>query len=116
MEVKKEVIKKLVKTILENPENMIKMLKKFGNQATHRIDHGQLHINYDDREPLGWNQELLKLFPLRYPVAMTSWKGTVSVSFLDEVHRFDVVGTREMMEYVLEKWGDQKKIAEIVSE
>ena len=113
---KKETIKKLVEAILCDSQSMIRMLIKFGKTAASHIDHGQLHINYDDREPSGWNQELLKLFPLRYPVAMTSWKGTVSVSFLDEVHRFDVVGTREMMEYVLEKWGDQKKIAEIVSE
>ena len=107
---KKEIIKKLVEAILCDSQSMIRMLIKFGDMATSRIDHGQLHINYDDRVPSGWNQELLKLFPLRYPVAMTSWKGTVSVCFLDELHCFDAVGTREMLEYVLEKWGDESRI------
>ena len=108
---KKEIIKKLVEAILCDSQSMIRMLIKFGKTAASHIDHGQLHIDHDDREPSGWNQELLKLFPLRYPVAMTSWKGCISVSFMEEVHYFGEAGTREVLEYVLEKWGDEMEIA-----
>lgn len=107
---KKEIIKKLVEGILCDSQSMIWMLIKFGKIAASHIDHGQLHIDHDDREASGWNQELLKLFPLRYPVAMTSWKGCISVSFMEEVHYFGEAGTREVLEYVLEKWGDESRI------
>ncbi len=107
---KKEIIKKLVEGILCDSQSMIWMLIKFGKTAASHIDHGQLHIDHDDREASGWNQELLKLFPLRYPVAMTSWKGCISVSFMEEVHYFGEAGTREVLEYVLEKWGDESRI------
>ena len=113
MENKKDAIKKLIEKTLSDPKNMIKMLEKFGEQAVRLIDHGQLHIDHDDREPTGWNQELLKLFPLRYPVAMTSWKGCVAVSFMEEVHYFGEVGTREALEFVLEKWGIETEIMKI---
>ena len=111
---KKEIIKKLVMETLTDSSKMIGLLVRFGKTAAYRIDHGQLHIDRDDREPSGWNQALLKLFPLRYPVAMTTWKGLVSVSFLEEVHYFGEAGTREVLEYVLERWGDESGIKKAI--
>ena len=105
-----EKIKELVQKTLSQASNVILMLAKHGNSGVHRLDHGQLHLDFDDREPSGWNCDLLKLFPLRYPVAMTTWKGTVAVHFLDESHVFDVKGTREVFEYVLKKWGDETEM------
>ena len=111
---KKEIIKKLVMETLTDSANMICLLVRFGKTAASRIDHGQLHLDHDDREPSGWNQALLKLFPLRYPVAMTTWKGCISVSFMEEVHYFGEAGTREVLEYVLERWGNESGIKKAI--
>ncbi len=111
---KKEIIKKLVMETLTDSANMICLLVRFGKTAASHIDHGQLHIDHDDREPSGWNQALLKLFPLRYPVAMTTWKGCISVSFMEEVHYFGEAGTREVLEYVLERWGNESGIKKAI--
>ncbi len=111
---KKEIIKKLVMETLTDSANMICLLVRFGKTAASRIDHGQLHIDPDDREPSGWNQALLKLFPLRFPVAMTTWKGCISVSFMEEVHYFGEAGTREVLEYVLERWGNESGIKKAI--
>ena len=55
---------------------MIKMLKKYGEVAAYHINHGQLHLDFDDRENSGWNQDIIGLFPTEKPAAMTSWKGS----------------------------------------
>lgn len=111
-----EKIKELVQKTLSKASNIILMLVKYGNHGVYRLNHGQLHLDFDDRNPSGWNYDLLKLFPLRYPVAMTTWKGTVAVHFLDESHVFDVKGTREVFEYVLKKWGDKAEMEKRLEE
>ena len=64
-----EKIAEYVKDTLENPENMIKMLKKYGEVAAYHINHGQLHLDFDDRENSGWNQDIIGLFPTEKPAA-----------------------------------------------
>lgn len=102
-----EKIKELVEKTLSNPENIIKMISKYGSYGVEHIDHGQLHIDHDDRVNTGWNNDLLKLFPLSRPVTMTTWKGLVAVHFLDQSYYFGEEGTRNVFEYVLKRWGMQ---------
>ena len=105
-----EKIKELVEKTLSNAANIIAMIAKHGNYGVYHIDHGQLHIDHDDRVTTGWNNDLLKLFPLKRPVTMTTWKGLVAVHFLDETHYFGEEGTRAVFEYVLKRWGDEKEM------
>ena len=102
-----EKIKELVEKTLTNPENIVKMISKYGSYGVELIDHGQLHIDHDDRVNTGWNNDLLKLFVLDRPVTMTTWKGLVAVHFLDQSCYFGEEGTRNVFEYVLKKWGKQ---------
>ena len=105
-----EKIKELVQKTLSKDANVILMIAKYGNKAVQQIDHGQLHLDFDDRTPSGWNNDLLKLFPLKFPVAITSWKGMISAHFLDETLDCTHEGTREIIEKVLKKWGDIESI------
>ena len=82
--ISEENIQKLVKATLESPFSMIKMLKKHGHKAAHRIEHGQLHLDFDDRTNNSWNMDIISLFPTDQPVAMTSWKGIIYVHYLEE--------------------------------
>lgn len=100
-----EKIKELVEKTLSDPSNIIIMIAKHGKYGVSHIDHGQLHIDHDDRVTTGWNNDLLKLFPLTHPVTMTAWKGLIAVHFLDETHYFGEEGTRAVFEYVLKRWG-----------
>ena len=105
-----EKIKELVEKTLSNSANIISMLAKYGDYGVARIDHGQLHIHHDDRPNTGWNNDLLKLFPLKRPVSMTTWKGLVAVHFLEETYYFGEEGTRAVFEYVLQRWGDENEM------
>ena len=105
-----EKIKELVQKTLSKASNIILMLAKYDNDGVSHLSHGQLHINHDDRGPSGWNNDLLKLFPLRVPVTMTACKGLISVHFLDETHYFGEEGTRNVFEYVLKRWGDETEM------
>ena len=105
-----EKIKELVKKTLSNAANIIAMIVKHGDYGVWHIDHGQLHIDHDDREATGWNNDLLKLFPLTRPVTMTTWNGLVAEHFLDENSVFSEGGTRAVFEYVLKRWGDEKEM------
>ena len=111
----KEKIAEFVKETLESPENIIKMLQKYGRNALFRIDHCQLHLDFDNRENSPWNHDIINLFPTDHPVEITSWKGIVYVHFLDE-KCVDCCskGTREIMEMIVTKCGDEKKIMEKV--
>ncbi len=108
-------IQKLVQAILCDADNVCKMLQKH-KQNMFLIDHGQLHIDHDDRSYTGWNDDLLKLFPLWRPVVMTTWKGHVAVHFLDENHYFGEVGTREALEYVLSVYGYEPEMLKRMEE
>ncbi len=103
---KESEIKELVRTTLTAPENLIKMLVKYGRKAPYRIDHGQLHFDFDNRENSSWNDDIINMFPLGEPVTMTSWKGTIFVHCLSE-KPVDCccMGTREIMEMILRNHG-----------
>jgi hypothetical protein len=109
----KEKIAEFVKETLESPENVIKMLQKYGRHALFRIDHCQLHLDFDNRENSPWNHDIINLFPTDHPVEMTSWKGLVYVHYLDEEPvDCNCKGTREIMEMIVTKCGDEAKIRE----
>ena len=105
-----EKIRELVKKTLSNAAIIIAMIAKHGDYGVRHIDHGQLHIDHDDRVTTGWNNDLLKLFPLTRPVTMTSWKGLIAVHFLDETYYFGEEGTRAVFEYVLKRWGNEEEM------
>lgn len=113
--ISEENIQKLVKATLESPFSMIKMLKKHGHKAAYRIDHGQLHLDFDDRENNSWNMDIISLFPTDHPVAMTSWKGIIYVHYLEEPPvNCSCMGSREILEKIIAKVGDENKIKEIL--
>lgn len=106
-----EEIKTLVKETLESPDNMIKMLQRYGKRATYDIRHGQLHLDFDNRENSSWNDDIINMFPLDYPVTMTSWKGIIYVHCLDEdTEDYNCMGTREILEMILAAHGDKSKL------
>ena len=111
----KEKISEFVKETLESPENVIKMLQKYGKTALYRIDHCQLHLDFDNRNNSPWNHDMINLFPTDYPVEMTSWKGNVYVHFLNE-ETVDCTskGTCEILEMIVTKCGDETKISKLI--
>ena len=111
-----EKIKELVEKTLSNPANIVAMIAKYREDGVRFIDHGQLHIDHDDRVTTGWNNDLLKLFPLARPVVMTTWKGLVAVHFLDENYFFGEEGTRAVFEYVLKRWGVEAEMKKKLEE
>ena len=111
-----EKIKELVEKTLSNPANIVAMIAKYKEDGVRFIDHGQLHIDHDDRVTTGWNNDLLKLFPLSRPVVMTTWKGLVAVHFLDENYFFGEEGTRAVFEYVLKRWGVEAEMEKKLEE
>ena len=96
-----EEIRGLVDDVLRSPANMIKMLQKYGDEATYRIDHGCLHLAFDNNDRSTWNDDILELFPLRYPVRFTCYEGRIAAHFLDWNHEFDNQGTHEILEQIL---------------
>lgn len=113
--ISEEDIQKLVKATLESPCNMIKMLEKHGRHATYYIDHGQLHLDFDDRNNNSWNMDIIRLFPTDHPVAMTSWKGIIYVHYLEEPPvNCSCLGSREILAKIIAKVGDENKIKEIL--
>ena len=113
--ISEEDILKLVKATLESPCNMIKMLEKHGRHATYYIDHGQLHLDFDDRNNNSWNMDIIRLFPTDHPVAITSWKGSIYVHYLDEpAENCSGLGSSEILRMIISKVGDETKIKEIL--
>ena len=113
--ISEEKISEYVKETLESPENIIKMLQKYGKTALYRINHCQLHLDFDNRENSAWNHDLINLFPTDHPAEMTSWKGTVYIHYLDEEpENCDGMGTREILEKIVTKCGDEAKIRELI--
>ena len=111
----KEEIAGFVKETLRSPENVIKMLQKYGETALYRIDHCQLHLDFDNRDNSSWNHDMINLFPTDHPVEITSWKGIVYVHYLNEEPvDCNCRGTREIMEMIVTKCGDEAKIREII--
>ena len=107
----KEAIVSLVVETLRSPENMIKMLQKHGKKAVYHIDHGQLHLDFDDRENSSWNDDIINMFPLYHPVTATSWKGIIYVHSLDdETVDCNCMGTREILERIMEAHGDKREL------
>ena len=85
------------------------MLQKYGRHALFRIDHCQLHLDFDNRENSPWNHDIINLFPTDHPVEMTSWKGIVYVHYLNEEPvDCNCKGTREIMEMIYVPWGEWK--------
>ena len=105
-----EEIKKLVDKTLRSPENMIKMLQKHGRGATWQIDHGCLHLDFDSRYNSTWNADILALFPLDYPVAITSYKGRIFAHCLEWNTDLDGLGTHEILEQIVEKYVDTEAV------
>ena len=105
-----EEIKKLVDNTLSSPENMIKLLQKYGESAASKIDHGCLHLDFDNRYNTTWNADILALFPLDYPVAITSYKGTIYAHFLEWNEEFCGWGTHDILERILEKYVDAETV------
>ena len=101
-----EEITQLVRDILEDPDNIIKMIQKHGKEALEYIEHGQLHLHYDNRYYSTWNDDLIKMFPLNRPVVITSWKGTIAAHFQDWNVTFDNIGTRAVFEDIMSKYLD----------
>jgi hypothetical protein len=99
-------IKKLVEDTLTSPAKMIIMLVKHDKTAAPYIDHGQLHLDFDNRENSSWNDDIINLFHLDRPVTMTSWKGNIYVHCLNEAPiDCSCMGTREIMEMIVKKHG-----------
>jgi hypothetical protein len=107
----KEEVRTLVEKTLRSHENMIMMLEKHGKNAVYQIDHGQLHLDFDNRENSSWNDDIINMFPLDYPVTMTSWKGIIYVHCLDDERiNCSCMGTREIIEIILAAHGDKRKL------
>lgn len=105
-----EEIKKLVDKTLRSPENMIKLLQKYGKSAARQIDHGCLHLDFDNRYNTTWNADILALFPLDYPVAITSYKGGIYAHCLGWTEEFGGWGTHDILERILEKYVDAETV------
>ena len=102
-------ITEMVEVARKMPENMVLMLQKHGERAVGQISHGMLHLDFDDREGSSWNNDLLKLMPvkLRYPVSITSYKGNLYVHSLDsEVIECSGLGTGEILTRIIEEYGE----------
>ena len=109
-----EEIEQFVKDTLENPENIIKMIQKYGKDALGYIEHGQLHLDYDNRNYSSWNEDILKLFPLKRPVVITSWKGTIAAHFQDWNVTFDNIGSRAIIEQIVASYLDDDKARKMI--
>lgn len=106
-----EESKALVEEKLTSPENIIKMLEKYGKHALYNLHHGQLHLEFDDRENTSWNDDIINMFPLHRPVTTTSWKGIIYVHCLDnETIDCNCMGTREILETIMKIHGDKSKL------
>jgi hypothetical protein len=102
-------ISEMVEAARKMPENMVLMLQKHGERAAGQISHGMLHLDFDDRNGSSWNNDLLKLMPikLRYPVSMTSYKGNLYVHSLDsEVIDCTSLSTGEILTKIIEEYGE----------
>ena len=109
-----EEIEQFVKDTLENPENIIKMIQKYGKDALGYIEHGQLHLDYDNRNYSSWNEDILKLFPLKRPVVITSWKGTIAAHFQDWNVTFDNIGSRAIIEQIVASYLDDDRALKMI--
>ena len=102
-------ISEMVEAARSMPEVMALMTLKYGARAADNIRHGRLHLDFDDREGSSWNNDLLKLMPvkLRYPVSITSYKGNLYVHSLDsEVIECSGLGTGEILTRIIEEYGE----------
>ena len=110
---KKELNRKEVMRIVEearrDPQNVIKMIQKYGDRAISDIHNGKLHLDFDDREGTSYNNDLLKLMPfkMKYPVCFTSWKGIVFVHCLHmETMNCSSWSTADILTEVIMKYGE----------
>lgn len=106
-----EEARALVERVLTCPENIIYMLEKHGSHAVRMLNHGQLHLDFDDRNDTTWNADIINLLPLSRPVTATSWKGSLYIhSLYDETIDAGGRGTREVLELILKTYGDKSKL------
>ncbi len=100
-------IEKIVEDVLTSPCNMIKLLLKYEKRATYQIDHGCLHLDFDDRVNSPWNDDIIRMLPLEFPVTATSWKGVIYVHSLDgDPIDCDGMGTHEILEMIMANFAD----------
>jgi hypothetical protein len=112
----KEEVKMLVKYALTSSVNMARLLLKYGKFAAFCIDHGQLHLDFDNRSNSSWNDDLINLFPLKHPVTMTSWKGIIYVHSLDDpTVDCNCQGTCEILEKIVELYADETEARELLN-
>lgn len=106
-----EEARDIVEKVLTSPDNFIEMLTKYGDRAVHRINHGQLHLDFDDRENSSWNDDIINKLPLYHPVTITSWKGIIYVHSLDyETIDCNCLGTREILVKIMTIFGDKRQL------
>ena len=102
-------ISEMVEAARSMPEVMALMTLKYEARAIEHIRHGMLHLDFDDRNGSSWNNDLLKLMPvrLRQPVSITSYKGNLCVHSLDcEVIECSGLGTGEILTRIIEEYGE----------
>ena len=109
--IREEVLAK-VQEARRNPEIIVKMLSKHKNMTAFRFEHGQLHLEFDDRKGTSYNMDLLKLMPyeLKQPVMITSWKGSLYVhSLSDDPWCLSGETTATILTDIIMKWGEEKE-------
>ncbi len=107
----REEVVKIVEEARRDPQNIIRMIQKYGDRAVKSIHEGRLHLDFDDREGSSFNQDLLNLMPfeMRHPVCFTSWKGIIYVHSLDSATMdCNFMGTGKILAEVILNYGDVK--------
>jgi hypothetical protein len=108
-ELNREEVERIVEVARRDPQNVIKMIQKYGDRAIRRIHDGKLHLDFDDREGTSYNNDLLKLMPfkMKHPVSFTSWKGIIYVHCLDfEIMNCSAWSTADILTEIIMKHGE----------
>lgn len=108
-EFNREEVERIVDEARRDPQNIIKMIQKYGERAIQNIHDGKIHLDFDDREGTSYNNDLLKLMPyvMRRPVSFTSWKGIIYVHSLDdEVMNCSAWRTADILTELIMKYGE----------
>ncbi len=111
----KKKIDMLVREVRGDFNIVLRMMLKYGDYSLQRMDHGLLHLDFDNRHNTPWNNELLWLFPMEMPVALTSYKGIIYGHCLDnELTDYNCMGTGDILADMIMKYGDESKIREMM--
>ncbi len=94
---------------------IMRMMQKYGEYSLNCINHGELHLDFDNRHNSPWNNELLWLFPMEMPVALTSYKGLIYGHCLDnELVDYNCMSTAYILADMIMRYGDESKIREMI--